>query len=264
MMSEEKTSTSLHPNALFHFTNADGLRGILKRLAFQLSYARETVQGPTSAKCIAVPMVSFCDLRLSELSSHMEKYGRYGIGLNKTWAKNRGLSPVAYINSESELALSIIDGAAQAMDIVALHPNNEESQIAENVDMYFNVMNTQRFIKNYEGRLIRRGVDVGVYRFADEKEWRYVLPLNVTKGGGVWPYEDIRDSDEPFNKEEHNSKIKDNPLNFCADDVKYIIVETEEEISYFQQAIEKMNISPYDKRRLTTRIFSAALIAEDF
>jgi len=69
---------SLDPDILFHFTTKKGLYGILKA-TFSISYAREKIIGVGKPTEFAVPMVSFCDLKLSELKAHMDKYGTYGI-----------------------------------------------------------------------------------------------------------------------------------------------------------------------------------------
>jgi hypothetical protein len=44
--------------------------------------------------------------------------------------------------------------------------------------VYMCVLNAYRFMKNYEGRLVRQYLDpIENYRFADEREWRYVPAL---------------------------------------------------------------------------------------
>jgi len=82
---------SLYPDILFHFTTKAGLFGILEN-TFSISYAREKIIGNRKSAQFAVPMVSFCDLRLSQLKDHMDKYGNFGIGLTKEWANRNGLN----------------------------------------------------------------------------------------------------------------------------------------------------------------------------
>ena len=45
----------------------------------------------------AIPMVCFCDIRLSDISDHTAEYGYYGIGLAKKWGIKTKLNPVTYI-----------------------------------------------------------------------------------------------------------------------------------------------------------------------
>ncbi|MED8860686.1 abortive infection system antitoxin AbiGi family protein, partial [Escherichia marmotae] len=92
---------SLHPKILFHFTDKDGLLNILEH-TFKISYARERIQGKNEIREFGIPMVSFCDIKLSDLKDHIDKYGDYGIGLNKAWANSKGLNPVWYVSKNSE------------------------------------------------------------------------------------------------------------------------------------------------------------------
>ena len=62
---------SLDPDILFHFTTKKGLYGILKA-TFSISYARDKIIGVGTPTEFAVPMVSFCDLKLSELHEAAE------------------------------------------------------------------------------------------------------------------------------------------------------------------------------------------------
>jgi len=90
---EWKNVAAKYPSILFNFTRKhDALRGIL-RDTFRLSMAREIVESKGANKEFAVQMVSFCNLRLSELPVHMKKYGRYGIRMSKEWAMRQGLNP---------------------------------------------------------------------------------------------------------------------------------------------------------------------------
>ena len=51
---------------------------------------------------IAFPMSCFCDINLTKLSLHAERYGYYGIGLKKEYLyKNIDIEPIHYVNSKS-------------------------------------------------------------------------------------------------------------------------------------------------------------------
>lgn len=75
---------ALYPDILFHFTKKQNLYDILSD-TFKVSYARERILGGDRIKEFAIPMVSFSDLRLSELKENIGTYGKYGIGMTKEW-----------------------------------------------------------------------------------------------------------------------------------------------------------------------------------
>ncbi|MBT7825316.1 MAG: hypothetical protein HN600_01875 [Bacteroidetes bacterium] len=72
---------SRSPSTVFHFTKKEALLGILKE-NFKIQYCFERWTTHQSED-FAIPMVSFCDIKLSEID-HMFKYGNYGIGLVKS------------------------------------------------------------------------------------------------------------------------------------------------------------------------------------
>lgn len=61
--------------------------------SFSISYCKETfVLDNARPYILGIPMVSFCDIPLSQILDHVKKYGNYGIGLSKEWAKSKGLN----------------------------------------------------------------------------------------------------------------------------------------------------------------------------
>jgi len=170
--------SSLYPEFYFTLTSHDGLFGILKH-TFTVSYARETINGTKKSTGFAVPMVSFCDLKLSELKAHMNKYGKYGIGLSKKWANSKGLNPVFYVNKHCPFTSNFLSAVERLHTLLESIDDGEILQTAS--EAYMDIFNTYRYIKNYQGDLKRKGrKTIENYRFADEREWRYVPPLNKT------------------------------------------------------------------------------------
>ena len=137
----------LYPNILFHFTDKDSLFKILES-TFKPSYSKEYIEGIKTKKEFAVPMVSFCDLKLSELKDHIDKYGNYGIGLNKSWALKNGLNPVMYINKNSHFINNLIDGIGEIYRTINGIVNEEDVDSLSAA--YTNILNTYRFIKNLD------------------------------------------------------------------------------------------------------------------
>lgn len=254
---EEIESGSLYPSTLFHFTKEkEALFGILAS-NFKISYAKETIVGRSQTKVFHVPMVSFCDLRLSEVATHMKRYGKYGIGMSKQWAVSKGLNPVAYWSSQARL----IDNIQKKLeaDYADIFGEVDTVKTIHKTRNYGNLIDVFRFVKNYEGRLVRAsGKVIDPYRFADEREWRYVP--------------EDKDQFPPFlsegaNKRDYNNQICER-LEFVPDDIRYIIVSDEEErlemIEHIKVGTEKgMKYGNEAVVRLTSRILTAEQIWND-
>jgi len=254
---------ALYPNTLFHFTTKEGFLGILEN-NFRLSYALEKIRGPHTEKVIAIPMVSFCDLRLSELSRHIQSYGRYGIGLSKDWAERQKLNPVFYVNPDAQ----VVGDAMWAIDKLnqAGLAKGREGEASEQLKLQGSVMNILRFMKNYEGDLVREGkVKEQRFRFANEREWRFVpdvfhaevLPFVRVTGDGTWNSEI---------KAKCNKLVAHLPLKFDPDDIKYLVVEQDEErlpLLPYLSAVTGKNYSEDEIKRLSTRILTSEQIETD-
>lgn len=251
---------SLYPNILFHFTEKRWLYEIL-RTTFKVSYAREKIIGLENEREFAVPMVSFCDLKLSELKSHTEKYGQFGIGLTKEWANRNGLSPVMYVNRHCELMDNLITG----LNGVYSHLNkvNDMEKFKNLNKSYLNIMNTYRYVKNYEGELIRQGeLEDENFRFADEREWRFVPSLETE---GVQPFVAISKIKTSQQKREYNEKVSHLRLSFQPDDIQYLIVENDRDITELIRHLEnvKGRFDLETRSRLSSRILTIEQIKND-
>ena len=133
----------LSPSTLFHFTSKKGLKGILQN-NFKVKYCLEEIDNDEKPVEIAIPMVSFCNIKISEITEHIEKYGYYGIGLSKEWAFEKNLNPVIYMNSKSSLCSNLLSSIRKI--------RTAEKIISSD---YFNIANIIRYTKIYEGKLPR-------------------------------------------------------------------------------------------------------------
>ncbi|MGG2041286.1 abortive infection system antitoxin AbiGi family protein [Burkholderia gladioli] len=250
---------SPYPDTVFHFTNSAGLKGILSE-GFRLSHARELIATSSETKKFAVPIASFCDLRLSELPYHMKKYGEFGVGLTKSWAKTKGLNPVVYANQESEFARELFSGINAFHQHLQTIDDIIETKKAESA--YMKILNALRYVKNYEGELFRRGKNMGKYRFADEREWRYVLPLDTKNNFAFHPWEILS---KPEYKKMLNDQIAHHKLEFAASDVKYIIVPSGKNVPALKKNIVKLSArySQAQREHLQAKIITAEQIKLD-
>lgn len=90
----------LSSTTLFHFTHEfDTLVKILE----EGLWPRYCVERDWGDKDLIIPMVCTCEIPLSKMSFHQNKYGKYGIGLSKKWAKKKGFTPVLYVSDKSDI-----------------------------------------------------------------------------------------------------------------------------------------------------------------
>lgn len=237
----------LSSNSLIHFTNRDSLKGILEE-EFRIKYCTEIVRAKRGAGFnVVVPMVSFCDIPLSEIKNHIQKYGRYGIGLSKKWGKKKGLNPVLYLEQKSTLIKNMIYGFSKLL----------EEDINKYTTTQYRIAEVIRYIKNYEGILVRKGKKIKKnYRFSDEQEWRYVPSKSNAR---IFINAD--------DKTEANQNIENLRLGFNPNDITYIVVKNEKEIDEFIQIIINAKSKKYSEneiKRLTTRIITSKQILSDF
>lgn len=264
-MEFDDTINSLSANTLFHFTNSfENLISIIKndiRPHYCLEDFRQFGDPNTFDLEIAIPMVCFCDIPLSNTKRHVDTYGYYGIGLTKDWGKSKGISPVIYTYPNSPLAGSIGLITLYATDHVKniTLVSDKKQSILEGSDIIAS------YLKPYDGKLWRNDkYRDKTIRFYDEREWRYVpstrklnLPRSLNKSHFL---------DSEFNSKV-NKQIGDNcGLSFTPNDIKYIIIKREEEIIPIVQAITNVNgkYSHDEVQILSTRIITVPQILEDF
>jgi hypothetical protein len=247
---------ALSTNSVFHFTTTmEKLESIIKG-SFNISYCEEQFKLDRATFNIAIPMVSFCDIPLSQVTKHIISYGGFGIGLSKNWASSKGLNPVLYMQPKSQFS-RLIEPA-----LIYIFENDKHGDprikyliqdVSDNIAQISNEHVGERkiateifisqisFIKNHIGDLHRyNGLTIENYRFYDEREWRYIPTEEKLNQNSHKPFMLI----EEFNlwrgnKDNPKPIIKDFSLDFSAKDVDYIIVENESQINRLIKAIRK-------------------------
>ena len=93
---------NISANTLFHFTSdRKSLLSILKS-GFYIRYSLENYDGLINGQSeIVFPLVSFCDIPISQVKRHTKTYGSYAIGLKKDWGMRNGVNPVVYAYPDS-------------------------------------------------------------------------------------------------------------------------------------------------------------------
>jgi hypothetical protein len=246
-----------YPSTLFHFTDRESLYDILSS-TFKVSYAREKILGGSNKKEFAVPMVSFSDLRLSELKDNIGSYGKFGIGLKKSWAIQNGLNPVMYVSNESFFTENFMDGIDDFFNITI----NYTDFSGKYEKAYNNTINTLRYMKNYSGTLTRsNGVTVKDFIFANEREWRYVPRISES----ILPFAPIGKIRTKKQKSEYNENASHIRLGFTPDDINYLIVENDSDINNLINHLRRVKngFEPDIIDKLASRILTYEQINKD-
>jgi hypothetical protein len=259
---------AISAKSLFHFTSKpEYLISILEN-GFFPRYSLEDSKFKYSPSC-AIPMVCFCDLPLSDVSDHIGFYGNYGLGLKKEWAIDNGINPVLYLSNVSQLSkcLEII-----GRNTVGVYANFQRALIDglasdDQINAFINeygkyAMEIEDYIKPIEGKMYKDGKEINKY-FYDEREWRYIPQIETD-------YQNYRLSKEDYHNSiklaQANAQLsKKCNLKFKIDDIKYIILSSENDVYSTIEAINEIYAkeSLKSKSTLCSRILTVNQIKED-
>jgi hypothetical protein len=252
-------------DTLFHFTGSiENIKNILIN-SFSPRYCLERLEFLSNPDFdIAIPMVCFCDIPLSQILEHVNTYGNYAIGLKKDWAINQGISPIIYLhnNSNTNKALNKLFSDTLKFDKILYLLKKDLSLAASRkaLELLF-------YCKVYKGKMWRNNQLKNDIIFYNEREWRFVPKLEEL------------DSINPrylINKEEYEDNNKRLNLNnlllkfkieFTPNDIKYIIVSKENERIKMIQLIEEIkgdDFNPIELKELSSKIISIEQIKVDF
>lgn len=234
---------------LFHFTKS---LEILEQILETGLWARYCVERDWGDKDLLVPMVCACDIPLSDIKFHQKKYGSYGIGLNKSWAKKQGFTPVLYVSDKSDIYERLKTYAENSL-VQPILCNRD--RLDEEYLLYYAKRTVGTDADREHLRLKRKP------KFSNEKEWRYV-PFNIpaplfftNKGEG---------QDVNCNK---LSKITERyKLQIEPKDIAYIFISKESERGTMIRIIERVYSSfpEEDRKCIISKIISKEQISNDF
>lgn len=224
-------------SSLIHFTETlEYLQGIIKN-GFRYSYCKEVypialvnniinkdksnfephnILAPTGVSgTVLIPMVSFCDIPLTRSKVHADKYGYYGVGIDRELARDiyPNLMPVQYVSSARySIALS-------ELSMLYSKSIDTNRQIENSIKLI--IGNTKEYSTIY------RGKDVLCY---EEREWRVIHnDDNETPWG--WGMKDKR------TKKKYNERLHSNSdLSYLS----FIVIEDEISQKIVDENIDKL------------------------
>ena len=262
-------------NTLFHFTRSpDNLINILidgfyprccmENLEF--IYKHGTSQLSTTG--FAIPMVCFCDIPLSQISNHVEKYGGYALGLSKEWGESNGINPVMYELPNSNAIETIRESIHTTIPYLTGQSLDNEEYQEEMRKLGNEMIFFSCYLKPYKGlRWDGEGFSGNEIMFYDEKEWRYIPNYKSILEKSLRPYIFSHEYLNESKKDEFNDIFKQNfKLDFRPDDIKYIIVNRESEVLDMAKKVEDIKdlFDANEIKLLITRIISVERLRDDF
>ncbi|MBR5824827.1 MAG: hypothetical protein IKY67_11890 [Paludibacteraceae bacterium] len=253
----------MNPNtssSLIHFTDRlEYLKGIIKN-GFRFSYCKEEYpkalvnniknkgndrfipnnfcSNEDVCNSVLIPMVSFCDIPLTRSKIHAQKYGYYGVGIDREFARNiySQLMPVQYMSSERfQLALNEIS-------IIFTESKNINRQITDSIKL---MIGTAKVYST-----LRKKKNVLCY---EEREWRVIHSDNgMTKWG--WGLKDKR------TKRAYNDRLHSNSdLAYLS----FIVVEDSKGTKIVERYINKLITHIFVKKEDEIPIISEFIMNEN-
>ena len=242
------TPSTIQADTLFTFT---------KKLDFLIPYIKKKMISPRycvedisylkipKLKKIAFPMKCFCDINMHRLDVHLGWYGFYGLAFSKEWGMNRGIQPIQYINSNSELRKDFTKAFSAALS----SPATKRGSAQEKMQNF--LLHELMYYKPYEGKMENRNTGkTEIKCFTDECEWRFVPDVTLAGFEPAFHGQTILNAGVLEEISNSMSGIAEISLQFDYDDLKYIIVKTREdfeklvqEISDFDDAVQHELIS---------------------
>jgi Protein of unknown function (DUF2743). len=258
-------NNTISANTLFHFTKTiENVRNILAQ-TFSPRYCLEHIDFISSEKLdMAIPMVCFCDIPLSQIIDHVDTYGEYAIGLNKDWAMSKGISPVLYLykNSLTNKIINELFKTTFKLDKITYFLKKDLTDPAT-----LDFCGLLFYCKIYKGKMWREGRLKENKTFYNEREWRYIPNLNDLE----WINPRLIIGKDEYNnsakRTEYNDQIKHLTIGFAPKDIKYIIISKESERLEMINMIEHIKGNDYslnDLKELNSKIISVEQIKDDF
>ncbi len=248
-------------NTLFHFMNESAyLESILQNRAIVPRYCIENFEylnihdGEQMFKEIAILQKCFCDIpfhkladtfevqgvgeafnalsetekmKLTTQKSHPDFYGQYAIAFSKRWGEIHHLQPVQYVNKESTYAVEfskMLSSVISAENLLDIYANDILRRISYIKPLRGTISRT---IKRENANPLK--VEL-IKNFHDEREWRYVPGVDdlleakiegiIANPNILMVADDLLEINRSI-ASEHYRKLW---LEFCYDDVRYIIV----------------------------------------
>lgn len=250
----------LSANTLFHFTKGGfkSLTSILQNGLYPRCSMEYNIFKPSRVP-IGIPMISFCDIRLSQLEKHINNYGKYGIGLTKSWGERNGVNPVFYIQKNS--------GAHHYTKLIEnqfFQNNNSENDLSNLLKLLGYFKSGKAYLWNKE----RRKFNGTLIEFYDEREWRFIPYQEALEDFFYYKnfyftnVSNLSKIDFPM-YDYINEKLESYPLKFNLDNINYVVLEKNEDIKVLMKFIKSKQLFKGFEEEFASKITTVKRIKDD-
>jgi len=245
------TSSTLQPDTLFHFMEkVEWLIDIIEQKRIPARYCNEEVKylKIKDLNYLSIPMRCFCDIKLHQLNDHIDYYGACGIAFSKEWGMKNYIQPIHYLNPNSNLANEV----SMVLSDVINKSYKKETVLQKELKSF--IYHQLMYYKPDSGRSRNRRTNKEDDKcFTDECEWRFIPDLSsidyppfiINDGMGSEYINKLNDSLREFNEV---------ALRFNYHDVKYLIVENQDDFIQLIDSINQIEIPQNDKIKLVSKI----------
>lgn len=247
-----------------------------------------------------IPMVSFCDIPVSSIRSHLDHYGydgknskiAYGIGLTKSWGLTNELNPVLYLIPGSQIAHSFINRCKTGSKYHQKESEKMKIPGRYGMENYYppipmnlsngSIKDNKENLYPYESLFLKPLGEINLDKpnipaerisFVDEKEWRYV-PNDASIISGRELFHSSHNSQYYQSIVTNADKAKEEApryenLKFEVDDITHIVVGVNDEIPELQKHLkaefkEKRGVSDDQLHLLYSKVTSFETLQRDF
>lgn len=236
----------LSSNILWHQTDKDGFKDILKSKCLTCSYCLEFFLDKQHK--IGFPMISLSDIPIADIEEYLDQYGGYSFGFSRDWVIKSGFNPVWYCEKSNQATRQ---HTRMLYDRFKNPPKNNNDDIVPILTLLFYY---GAYMKEIEGPLTVKSKNLIYtnYRFYDEREYRFVPDYNELLNKGVKPIVD--EGQYNHYKEEHGNTHLNISLPFTFNDLKIIIVKTDKQVKKLKKLFKEKDIHIFSHKEIKQSI----------
>lgn len=219
---------------LFNFT--DNIDYLINNLENGIYCHNTDEKLPFGKNMYRAPMVCFCDIPLSLIKEHFDWYGRYGIGIKRSYARELGVRPVWYVTSENPMVRNLV----------------KQDKFTKN-EMTCLIPYLKQFIgyQDYGVDKVRKRK-----KFYDEREWRY-----IADGSRVELFLGKKRLESMLEAVQKGERMR-----LSLEAIEYIIIDRSSDLKLLLPVLKKITegSDDVDFERLVSKVITARQIERDF